>query len=308
MKTVFSIILAMTFAIMTNAQTTLPNTARDMMGNETTGFTTFGADGQTCPASWWDVFFAFDVTGSDGEASWQVVKSDGEAVTVAAFKLQSGVITYTKWHAGAAVWESSNQYITFWEGQVINPAWKLHVSFDMSPISAWAGCTSLKISQSGGLKIIPLSTVTNKKDCGSCVQSGLPCQTIKMRSPLWFSQQPSLVLSRHTVRQFGVNFGAELQANNATVVQNLRQGTDNGHAATYQLQFSFQQVPPQSAGYPACYGVRFQTFTLSAGESVTDQTLCVEIARLLKVAIQRSNAADFAALMPVVKAMNLVGN
>lgn len=307
MKIVFSLVLAMTFVIMANAQSTVPNTAKDMMGNEVSGYTTFGADGQTCPASWWDVFFTFETTG-DGEASWQVVKADGEAVTVAAFKLEAGVITYSKWHAGAAVWESSNQWLTFWEGQIINPAWKLHVSFDMSPISAWAGCTSLKISQSGGLKIIPLATVTNKKECASCVQAGLPCQTIKMRAPLWYSQQSGLVLSRHTVRQLGVNFGAELQANNAVVTQNLRQGTDNGHAAAYQLQFSFQSVPPQSAGYPACYGVKFQTFTLSTGESVTDQTLCVEIARLLKVAIQRNNAADFAALMPVVKAMNLVGN
>lgn len=308
MKTFFAFVLAMIMSVLVFSQTTVPNVARDMMGNEAAGFTTFDANGQTCPASWWDVFFAFDVTGSDGEASWQVVKPNGEAVPVAAFRLENGVITYTKWYAGASVWESSNQYITFWEGQIINPAWKLHVTFDMSPLSPWAGCTSLKFSHSGGLKIVPLSSVTNKKDCGSCTQSGLPCQTIKMRSSLWYSQQPALVLSRHTVRQFGVNFGAELSADNAVVIQNMRQGTDNGHAAAYQLQFSFQQVPPQSAGYPACYGVRFESFTLSTGESVTDQTLCVEIARLLKVAIQRSNAADFAALIPVAKALNLVGN
>jgi hypothetical protein len=292
---------------------TVPNTDRDMMGNETSGSTTFSPSGETCPASWWDVFFQFQITGANGngDAAWQIVKADGTIVTVAAFELRNGILTYTVWHGGAAVWQSQNQWISFWPGQILDPNWKLHVSFDMQPWSPWHGCTIAKFISSGDLKITPLSTVTNKKDCGTCQQTppeGNTCQTIKMKAPWWFANQPQSQLARYTVRQFGMSFGAEVSAAHPVVVQQMRQGTNNGHAAAYQLQFQVQSVPPQSAGYPACYGVKYDPVTLSGSEVVTDKTQCFEINRLLKVAISRSNAEDFAALMPIIKALNTVGN
>lgn len=287
---------------------TVPITERDMMGNEVQKSGTFNPSGTLeCLWSFWDTFFALEAdTTQDGDARWEIVKADGSAVTVAGFTLKDGVITYSTWHAGAAVWESSNQYNHFWEGQVINPAWKLHVTFDMSPLSPWAGCSQLRVVNSGGLKIIPISLVTNKKDCGACQIGNLPCYTIKMRTPQWWQTWGDL--SRYRVRQFGMNFGAELPANTPIIVKNLRDQNDNGHAAAYQLQFQSQNVPPVNAGWPTCYGITFDSFTLSTGTVITDKTLCFDINTALKESIQRANAADFAALIPIIRRLNTVGN
>lgn len=295
---------------------TVPKIEKHMDGTETESTVNFVA-GVSCPDFWWDFVFKLSSEGI-GKGTVSIEDSNGNSEVVAGFTSDSnGNIVYSDWHAGAYVWHSDNQWDVFSVGRIVDKNKTVDISFEMQQYSNFIwnhGCTKIVLKTQGELQITPVSTATMIKPgmvCASC-EPLRTCATICMRDNFWWWSRRD-ELSRYRVAQFGVNFGNELVASNPNVIAAIRNNTDNGATAVFQLQFQRQQSLPQDAGWAECYNVNFEEFTVFDSDRVTvtkinTKTYLFEINRLLKVSIKNNNPVDFAKLVKVARIMNDVHN
>lgn len=317
MKKIFGCLyICLTFVLATHAQSfvLIPTEIKDMITEENVGEkqSKFIISGNTqvseCPDKFWDVLFRISsAQATDGDTAQIVLVSGGQRHVVAGFTFSQGKVIYTDWFSRAQVYYEGDQYNHWVAGQVVDTSRRLFMSFAMYGDNPWNTCAGMEVISTGlKIDIVSLVTVANSMcSCNPVIPMPM-CATICMRTPFWWSN--SRDLSSYTVAQFGMNFGNEIRANTPVVVQNLRNGSANGQAAAFQLQFQRQQVPPQNAGTPKCYGVTFENTTLADGTVVTVETQMVEINRLVKHSIRQNNAVDFNKLVSIITILNNVRN
>ncbi|HNC59537.1 MAG TPA: hypothetical protein PLP33_29185 [Leptospiraceae bacterium] len=301
--------------ISANAQSFLlvPTQVKDMATGENTAEKqskfTISANSQKieCPDKFWDVLFKINLdSAKEGDTTKVILSVNGESFVIAGFTFTEGKVVYTDWFPRSQVYYEGDPYNHWYAGQVVDATRRIMISFAMYGDNPWNNCSGMEITSTGGLKIqlVSLVTVANSM-CVCNIVAPLPlCATICMKDTYWWSTNS---LNHYRVAQFGMNFGNEVSANQPIVIQNLRNGNSNGQAAAFQLQFQRQNAPPQDAGRPSCYGIRFDPVQLSNG-SVTNETPLTEINRLLKEAIKNYNSSDFIKIVGIVTILNSVRN
>lgn len=261
-----------------------------------------------CPEKFWDIMFKFNTSAAkEGDNVKIILSGNGKANNIAGFTFTQGAVVYSDWFSRSQVYYENDPYNHWYAGQVVDTARRIMISFAMYGDNPWNSCTGMEIVSSGGLKIELVSLVTVANSMCNCtpIEPKPSCATICMRHSYWWSIND---LKNYRVSQFGMNFGNEVLANQAIIIQNLRNGNANGQAAAFQLQFQRQQVPPQDAGRPSCYGVSFDPVSLSSGVTISSETQLSEINRLLKESIKGYNAGDFNKIVSVITVLNNVRN